>query len=79
MPARAFRGYSAATDKNVLHKMMELEQPADRVQCEYIWVDGTDEGLRSKCKTLDFEPLKPQGMCCVFRIQFMYLCNMQTP
>jgi len=61
--ASAFRGYSASTDKTVLQKMLKLEQPANRVMCEYIWVDGTDEGLRSKCRTLDFEPQRPQGMC----------------
>ena len=57
----AMRGYTAATDKNVLKTFMEMEQPDDKVMAEYIWIDGTGEGIRSKCRTLDSEPKKPQG------------------
>jgi len=57
----ALRGFSASTDKNVLKSYMTLDQPDDRVMAEYVWIDGTGEGLRSKCRTLDFEPEKPEG------------------
>ncbi|XP_045190899.1 glutamine synthetase-like [Mercenaria mercenaria] len=58
--AAALRGFSASTDKNVLKQYMSLDQPDDKVMCEYLWVDGTGEGIRSKCRTLDFEPEKPE-------------------
>ncbi|KAL3871905.1 hypothetical protein ACJMK2_039877 [Sinanodonta woodiana] len=50
---------SVRTDKNVLKHYLELPQPEDQVQCEYIWIDGTGQGIRSKCRTLDSEPKDP--------------------
>lgn len=44
------------TEKASLDRYMALDQPDDRVMCEYIWIDGTGEGIRSKCRTVDFEP-----------------------
>ncbi|WAR31046.1 GLuncharacterized [Mya arenaria] len=58
--AAALRGFSASTDKNVMKPYMCLDQPEDRVMCEYIWIDGTGEGIRSKCRTLDYDPKKPE-------------------
>jgi len=53
--------YSGRLDKGVLHTYMAMDQPDDRVMAEYIWIDGTGQGLRSKCRTLDFEPKDPKG------------------
>lgn len=55
----------AVTEKAVLKRYMALPQPDDRVMCEYIWIDGTGEGIRSKCKTMDFEPKHPKGKTVV--------------
>jgi len=53
---------NARTEKSVLHKYMDLDTGVDeRVMCEYIWIDGTSEGIRSKCRTLDNEPKSPKG------------------
>lgn len=51
---------NAQTDKAVLNHYMTLEQPDNKVQVMYVWIDGTGEGLRAKTRTLDFEPKKPQ-------------------
>ena len=59
--AASMRGFSAATDKTVMSSFMRLDQPDDRVMCEYVWIDGTGEGIRTKCKTLMEEPQKPEG------------------
>ena len=48
------------TEKSVTQKLIQLPQ-GDRVMVEYIWIDGTDEAVRSKCKTMDFEPMTHRG------------------
>ena len=52
--------YPGKTDKSVTQKLMQLPQK-DHVMVEYIWIDGTDEAVRSKCKTMDFEPTSARG------------------
>ncbi len=32
-----------------------------QVQCMYVWIDGSGEGLRGKTKTVETEPMKPDG------------------
>lgn len=58
---QAERTIPGATDKSVLHKFESLELPPGLTQVEYIWIDGTDEGIRSKCRTLDFVPKEAKG------------------
>jgi glutamine synthetase len=47
------------SNKGLLHKYLKLDQAGDKIMAEYLWIDGTGEGIRSKCRTLDTEPLKP--------------------
>lgn len=47
------------TKKDVLSQYMALPQGKEQVMCEYIWIDGSGVGLRSKCRTLNFIPEKP--------------------
>lgn len=49
------------TDSTILSEFLTLPQPDDQVQVMYVWIDGTGEHLRSKSKTMGFEPKKPEG------------------
>jgi len=55
---------NTGTDKTVLQRYSNLEQPKG-VMVEYVWIDGSGEGVRSKCRTMDEEPKKP-GDCPIW-------------
>lgn len=49
-----------STDKVIASKFMALPSH-DKIQAEYIWIDGSGEFLRSKTRTLTFIPKSPDG------------------
>lgn len=59
------RTYPAETNKGVLNQYLTLPQEKDSVMCEYVWIDGTGEGVRSKCRTLSYIP-KESSDCPVW-------------
>lgn len=57
MTTNPMLGNPTATDKQVLRKFLDLEQPEDKILATYIWIDGSGENLRSKTMTISFEPI----------------------
>jgi glutamine synthetase len=39
---------TAAMDKGVLRRYLELPQPDNKIMATYIWIDGSGENLRGR-------------------------------
>ncbi|PAA74610.1 hypothetical protein BOX15_Mlig017770g2 [Macrostomum lignano] len=49
------------TNKTSLMRYLALPQPEDKVQCMYIWIDGSGENLRAKTRTVETVPKDPKS------------------
>lgn len=52
---------NACINKKILDRYLSLELPENKIQATYIWIDGTDENLRCKDRTLEFIPKSVKG------------------
>lgn len=48
-------------NKTILDKFLSLEQPSDKIQATYVWIDGTGENIRSKDRTLPNLQMNPES------------------
>lgn len=52
---------NALINKKVLDRYLTLDLPENKILATYIWIDGTDQYVRCKDRTLDFVPKTPKG------------------
>lgn len=61
---------NACINKKILDRYLTLELPENKIQATYIWIDGTDQNVRCKDRTLDFVPKDVKGMFNILRFKF---------
>lgn len=47
---------NAYLDKTIIDRYMKLPIPKGKIIAKYVWIDGTEENVRAKSRTLDFKP-----------------------
>lgn len=52
---------NALINKKILDRYLTLELPENKIQATYIWIDGTDQNIRCKDRTLEFVPKTVKG------------------
>lgn len=57
---------NALINKKVLDRYLSLEWPKDKCLATYIWIDGTDENVRCKDRTLDSIPTSVKGIAIIW-------------
>ncbi|MCL4128490.1 UNVERIFIED_CONTAM: hypothetical protein GTU68_051164 [Idotea baltica] len=53
---------SSSSNKGPLDRYLRLSLPEGKCQVMYIWIDGSGEFVRTKTKTVDFVPKKPEDL-----------------
>lgn len=52
---------NARINKSLSDRYLTLPFPDGKIIATYIWIDGTDENVRCKDRTLEFIPKSPKG------------------
>ncbi|KAL6070513.1 Glutamine synthetase cytosolic isozyme 1-3 [Balamuthia mandrillaris] len=58
-----FEASSRYQDHHLLFRLLDaIPQPEDKITATYVWIGGSGEDVRSKSRTLEFEPKSPEEL-----------------